>query len=381
MKTEYTINILGDVCLTKDNLHIFEKKEPEKLFNSLFNILQKGDLNIANLEAPLKEKENKPILKTGPNLYITENVIDVLNASNFNILSLANNHILDYGSKAVANTIKEINKKGMEYIGAGLEKSDVRRPIIKKLGAINVGIMAFAEHEFNTFDNFNAGANGFDVYESFEDIKNLKESCDYLIIIFHGGIEYHKYPSPLLQKKCRKMVESGADLVLCQHSHCIGSMENYNEGTILYGQGNSIFGYIDGEDDWNEGLIVQIKFNDGVSKLDIIPIATNANGSIDFMNKEQQLKCISDFNKRSSHIHDKIFIKKEWIKFCDSRKSKILPQFYGKSKYFEKLNELLNNKLIDIFYTKRNRFTSHNLIRCESLLESMNTIFKQDYLE
>ena len=330
MKPEFTINIFGDICLNKSNKQIFEKKKSNALFNSVNTILQSGDLNIANLEAPLTAKEDKPILKTGPNLFVTEDVIDVLQISNFNILTLANNHILDYGSKAVEKTINKLEEKGIEHIGAGFNEADVKRPFFKKFGEFTIGIMAFAEHEFNTFDNFNAGANGFDVYESFDEIKRTKESCDYLIIIFHGGIEYHKYPSPLLQKKCRKMVKSGADVVLCQHSHCIGSMENFNNGTILYGQGNAVFGYLESMPDWNEGLIVQIKFDAGVSKLDFIPIATNTNGSIDLMKKEQQLKCIAGFNKRSSKIHDKVFIEKEWIKFCESRKVSFYLSFMGK---------------------------------------------------
>lgn len=60
-------------------------------------------------------------------------------------------------------------------------------------------------------------------------------------MLYHGGKEYYRYSSPNLQKTCRKMTEKGADLVLCQHSHCIGSYEEYNDSTILYGQGNFIF--------------------------------------------------------------------------------------------------------------------------------------------
>ena len=65
--------------------------------------------------------------------------------------------------------------------------------------------------------------------------------CDYTIVLYHGGKEYYRYPSPNLQRVCRYMIEKGTDLVICQHSHCIGCEENYLSGKIVYGQGNFIF--------------------------------------------------------------------------------------------------------------------------------------------
>ena len=59
--------------------------------------------------------------------------------------------------------------------------------------------------------------------------------------IINGGKEHYRYPSPDLQKICRKFIDKGADLVVCQHSHCIGCEEKYNHGTIVYGQWNFLF--------------------------------------------------------------------------------------------------------------------------------------------
>ncbi|WP_371315358.1 CapA family protein, partial [uncultured Duncaniella sp.] len=56
------------------------------------------------------------------------------------------------------------------------------------------------------------------------------------------------------------MVDCGADLISCQHSHCIGTIEQYNGSTIVYGQGNSVFGYRDGDNSWNRGLLLQVEF-------------------------------------------------------------------------------------------------------------------------
>ena len=96
----------------------------------------------------------------------------------------------------------------------------------------------------------------------------MKAQCDYAIVLYHGGKEYYRYPSPNLQKTCRKLVEKGADLVICQHSHCIGCEEKYQDGTIVYGQGNFLFDHGDNEY-WNTSLLVQIK-DDG--QINYVPL-------------------------------------------------------------------------------------------------------------
>ncbi len=106
-------------------------------------------------------------------------------------------------------------------------------------------------------DEKTSGANLFAPLESMEHILNLKNVCDYVIVLYHGGKEHYRYPSPQLQKICRKMAEKGADLVICQHSHCIGCMEKYNNATIVYGQGNFIFAGADDEY-WNTSLLITV---------------------------------------------------------------------------------------------------------------------------
>ena len=100
------------------------------------------------------------------------------------------------------------------------------------------------------------GSRPFDEFETIEDIREAKERADRVIVIYHGGKEYCRYPSPRLLRACRAMVRNGADLVLCQHSHCIGSREEYAGGTIVYGQGNFHFaGHSDKDGDgWNQFL-------------------------------------------------------------------------------------------------------------------------------
>ena len=82
-----------------------------------------------------------------------------------------------------------------------------------------------------------------------------------VIVLYHGGLEKYRYPSPQLRRVCRKFVEKGADLVVCQHSHSVGCMEAFGGGNIVYGQGNLLFARYGGEH-WNTGLLIGLDTGD-----------------------------------------------------------------------------------------------------------------------
>lgn len=148
--------------------------------------------------------------------------------------------------------------------------AEARKPYIIELDGLKIGIYACAEHEFSIATENASGANPFDPLESLDHVQGLSDKCDYVIVLYHGGKEHYRYPSPYLQKACRKMAEKGADLVVCQHSHCIGCFEEYEKSTIIYGQGNFIFDHSESEF-WQTSLLVKIVIDDG-PHISYIPI-------------------------------------------------------------------------------------------------------------
>jgi len=376
MKNNIVVNILGDIYITEDNKQIINSDRFKKLFNGIFETLNNATINIANLEGPLANISDKPILKTGPNLKNPIKLLDSLVNSNIGVLTLGNNHILDYGDNALFNTINEIEKRGLKYVGAGKNLEEAKKPLIIEVEGIKIGVINFAEHEFNTANVYSPGANGFDCLYSFDEISRLKSKCKYLIVVYHGGIEYHKYPSPWLRSICRKMVESGADVVITQQSHCIGTKEEYLNGEILYGQGNTVFGYKRNNNDWNHGLIVQLVIDSDSLKVNYVPIEAIEGGGIDLMKDNLKEQVMRGFKKRSDKIYQKEFIEKEWVRFCNSKKSIYLGHLFGFNRYLIFLNRKLNNKIIDIYFSRRKKMIVHNLVRCESHHEVLETILK-----
>ncbi|MDA3832994.1 MAG: CapA family protein [Spirochaetales bacterium] len=378
MKHDCQILICGDLCVLPETAELFDSGNAAGLFKGLMEPFRQADLLIGNLECPLTDI-GQGITKCGPVLKGKTACISALKAAGFDLLSLANNHIRDCGDEGVLSTLDSCHHAGISTVGAGAGTDSARKPVVVERGGWKIGVMAFAEHEFNAAAENRAGAHLFDPYESLDEIRTLRKECDYLILLYHGGIEHYVYPSPLLQKKCRKMVDVGADLVLCQHSHCVGTTESYSGGTILYGQGNTIFGYRENDPEWNEGLLVKITLTERLQRRDTIeylPIASDRTG-VDLMPADLAKICLQAFLRRSQHIVDKSFVECSWQDFCEAKQAHYLPLLLGLGRIVNFANRKVRNLIVNILYSKRQLRTTMNLVRCEAHHEVVETILKR----
>ena len=356
------IAVFADICP-------IENKEP-------FNVFLSDDYIIGNLECALTDQP-EPVQKAGPVLYNPTSFASYLKSKGFFAVSLANNHIRDCGDQGVIATLNACEKNGIQSFGAGHTNDDPSKPLIIEKVGIRVAVLSFAEKEFNFACEGKAGATVFDPYESFDRITEAKQSADFVVVLYHGGIEHFIYPSPELQRKCRKMVTSGADVVLCQHSHCIGTREKYQGGEILYGQGNSVFGYRKDNYVWNHGLLAHLEIsNEGVTvKYDVLETASN--GSVALASEAVAEEILGQLERESAKILDPVFLKTEWKGFCQKQKALYLPLLYGLGTNMNRLNRLTHNKLIDLLFSRRQKNVTHNLIRCDAHREVVETLLEE----
>lgn len=380
MERGVKIAILGDICPTEDYRKFFDSNDPEQVFGRAVSILKNADLTVANLEAPAT-KEDAPILKTGPNLKAVPKDLELLQKGGIDVLSMANNHILDYGSQGVVDTLETCEKLGIQTVGSGRDSKSAKEPFLISIKDKKIGILSFAEAEFNLATSSQAGANRFDYFDSIKDIRDVKEKCDFLIVLYHGGSEFHPYPSPLLQKKCRNMAEFGADLILCQHSHCIGTYEEVGQSMILYGQGNSVFGWEKGNEEWNEGLLVEVELvgeSKPVVKFNLLNATDNGIILADEKKTAQRLGKMTEMSKALAYPEQ---VNALWEDFSRHNAALYYSLLFGRGRVFNKLNRILNNRLIKFFYSDKERMIAMNLFRCDAHNEVMQTILKQNFRE
>lgn len=358
--------ICGDLVPTDNNESLFnEGKISELLGNELLKIWEKSDYKIFNLECPMTDSHEK-LIKCGPNLKCSPKSINGLNKLNPALILLANNHILDYSDSGLNDTINILDNNNINWIGVGKNINELKKSYTFNVDNQRIAIYNCCEHEFCIATDESSGANPFDWCNIDNDLKKLKKMCDYLIVVYHGGKEHYRYPSPLLQKKCHKMVEYGADLIICQHSHCIGCMEEYNKSTIIYGQGNFIFNMNQNEY-WNNGLILDIKFDNNKAKIDYIPIIQTKYG-IRIANENEKKEILNDFYNRSKKIQEKNFVEHEYTNYSSKLLNEYIIRITGNNFLFriiKKITPKFFNLLI------RDYTIILNTIECESHNELM----------
>lgn len=312
--------LLGDVCPTERTNQLYDAKDITTLFGYTSSLFIGNDVNIVNLECAITDSD-KGILKFGPNLKACKNTAFTLKELGVNYVGLSNNHIFDFGKKGVLDTIDALNEAGIGYTGFGENYEDSRKNLVIEKDGETLCIIAVCEHEYSYALPNRMGSRPFDEYDTIEDVREAKQKYDRVVVMYHGGKEQCRYPSPRLRKLCRALVRNGADVVLCQHTHCIGCYEYYDDCHILYGQGNFHFtgaSFI-GPDllpYWSNSLAV--KYNTTSNEIEFVPIVVKGM-SIELAKGDEADEIMQSFYKRNDELKTDQW-KKGWHDFCISMK-------------------------------------------------------------
>jgi hypothetical protein len=358
-----TIVVGGDLAPTESNFSNFTEGNIKALMNDKLNsLLNSADYKLFNLEVPLTDKL-KPISKDGPNLVAPASVINGLILLDPVIFGLANNHIMDQDEQGLYKTMEQLSRHNLKYVGAAENLAGAIKPLIIEKEGLKIGIYACAENEFSIAEEHRAGANPFDPLESLDHIVDLKSKCDYVLVLFHGGKEHYRYPSPGLRKVCRKMADKGADLIICQHSHCIGAFEKYAKSTIVYGQGNFIFDRRDNEY-WNTSILVKAVFGKELS-VEFIPVCKSGIG-VSIPESALSVTILKEFNQRSENISKPGFIDAEYERYCKSNGLFYLGAFAGFGRILRGIDKLLNGMISRQLYSSKKLYMIQNFVECEA---------------
>ena len=374
------IIIGGDICPTHYDLSKFIKGDTSIVCKELMEALSKADFKIANLETPLIKKQT-PIEKSGAVFGSQPEILNLIKNLGIDFLNLSNNHILDHGNVGLQQTILSLEERDIEYSGAGMNLTEASKPFEFSLKDKKIAILSYAEHEFSIAEKDKAGANPLDIIDFVNQIQKLKDEKDFIILLYHGGKEHYKLPSPKQQKLCRFFIEQGVNLITCQHSHTGGAYETHKGGEIFYGQGNFIFDAQPIKKDWlYKGFLIDIELKDDNSFLtSLIPIIHRSfdgeKNGIRKMRPSEKTVYLSEFDKMNKKMkQDSKFIDREWEKQSISLKDTYFSILNGNGRLLRKINE--KTGLLNLLYFGKRRSVVKNIISCETHREIILTILK-----
>lgn len=374
MVKQVRVLIGGDIGPSLKNEKLFVAGDSNSLFGEeIISMFLEADISIVNLEKPFTDVVT-PLGKCPPDYRASIASINGITCLKPSAVSLANNHIMDQRQQGLDSTVAILKDNNIKTVGAGNNLFEAREPLIYDQNGIRLGIYSCAEHEFSIATDSTSGSNPFDPMISLDDIEALKQKCDFVIVLHHGGIQHYPYPTPQLQRICRRMCEKGADIVICQHSHCIGCEEKHNDSTILYGQGNFLLADHELEC-WKYGLLISIDIKSPNDyKCSYIPIQTFENGvriSKDF----QKNSILSDLKKRSDDIKNSLFLKRRFSEFCKQNESNYLMVSAGIPSLLRRIIRRMRiQNIICKWYNRKSRLMLLDYIMCESHREVMEAL-------
>lgn len=256
---EIKIVLVGDIMLDRGVKYMINKKGENDFkfpFLKIADYLKKADIVFGNLEGPISDKGEK--IGSIYSFRTEPEAIKGLAYAGFNVLSLANNHALDYGHEALEDTLLRLKLAQIDYVGAGFSEKEAFSPIIKEVKGTKIGFLAFTNLGPETWqaigDNSGIAWTSSTVSNL---VKNAKEKADILIVSLHWGEEYLKEPAEFQISFAKETINAGADLIVGHHSHVVQPNEKYKEGYIFYGLGNFVFdqGF---SKETMEGLLLEI---------------------------------------------------------------------------------------------------------------------------
>ncbi len=221
---------VGDVCLANIDTKTFAV-DPQ-----IAEVLDGADLRIANLESPLTMSEEKaphhPI-----NMKAEPRASQILDA--FDVFSLANNHILDYGEIGLADTIKFLRSENKSHFGAGLDERAAVTPLY--LDRPERRLAFFGLSRWYHAGPSKAGTAPDRVGKLESEIQRAKRDNRFVIACPHWNYEYVDFPSPDSARLAHRLIDAGVDLIVGSHPHVVQGYERYRDKLIFYSLGNFVF--------------------------------------------------------------------------------------------------------------------------------------------
>lgn len=353
------INFWGDFFApTVEGLMISEE---------LQGIVSSADFNVVNFEAPVKPSPQIcKIPKSGPSHCQCDTGPDWLEAKGFNLVSFANNHMMDYGDDALDFSKSKFTKA--KVFGAGTWDEAYNPCIIEKDG-VKIGILGVAHYEFGMLADkwdtrYQLGIAWINHPDVDKILGNTRRQVDYLIVFAHAGLEHVEQPLPEWRDRYRSFIDIGCDAVIASHPHIIQGWETYHGKPIIYSLGNFYFPkHTKKPWQWYRSLCVSLELDNDKISLQTTPIVFS-NMFIDRDNSSE----VKEYIERINEVLNDDGKYMEYVNRICLEKLREYDYHFAQSGYIPIGNiKCIVRKIYNLFIGKRDSFVyMENALRCES---------------
>jgi poly-gamma-glutamate synthesis protein (capsule biosynthesis protein) len=285
---------------------------------SLRGALDRADIVFGNLEAPICNGAGPVLPKIGPTLESIPETAEILASLGFNVLSLANNHILDHGDDGLQSTATLLSKHGIGTVGAGMDRAQANHPLIMSCNGMKAGVLGYTYREEWGAGTIRSGPATINRRHMLRAVADLRSQVDLVIISLHTGLEGFPVPSPRDRRLAHDLINAGATLVLGHHPHVPQGIERFREGLIAYSLGNFIFHKPDAFLPFGRRVTLVLRAQCGrhrVEAWEIIPLSLSSLRP-SLLNGRKRTVFFRVMDQRSNILKDPVIHRRIWDEKC-----------------------------------------------------------------
>jgi poly-gamma-glutamate capsule biosynthesis protein CapA/YwtB (metallophosphatase superfamily) len=262
----FSLTAVGDIMLGERMNRPIRKFGPEYPFYCVYPIFRRSNIVLGNLEGPFSKNAEQQ--KRNFTYKVDPKNARILRRAGFNIVTLANNHLLDCGKEGVLETLSALKRHNIQYIGAGENEKEAHSPAIMQAEKYKIGLLGYYWNR-RTAARSNKPGSAMDSEEYLaNDIRLLRSLVDRVVVTVHWGVPYDRYPSEEDQKKAHLAIDCGADIIIGHHPHIVQPFEVYKNHPVFYSIGNFAFGSGNSK---AEAILLGIDFQDDFTGITIFP--------------------------------------------------------------------------------------------------------------
>jgi len=279
--SEFSLLAVGDIMLDGRARRVLAARGTDYAFQAVLPLLRRASIVLGNLEGPFARFA--PRQQRTHSYRVDPTLAHALQRAGINLVTLANNHLLDCGRAGVFETLHALDQAGVAAVGAGVDKRAAHRPVIRAAGGLRVGVLGYYWNRRCAAGDHLPGS-AMDPPEALaEDIGALRKEVDRVVVTFHWGVPYQPYPSGDDQARARLAIDCGADVVIGHHPHIVQPVEVYRGRAIFYSVGNFAFGSGNSR---AAGLAVGVRFEERQTMIEAFALyVKNRDPRVDYQPK------------------------------------------------------------------------------------------------
>ncbi len=238
--------------------------------------ISKADIFMANQEFPFSNRGS-----AAPDKQFTFRLnpdrVSMMNEIGVDIVTIANNHTLDYGTDALLDTCTALDGAGIRYVGAGPDMNRAKQLETMEVNGKTFGFLAasrvYPDPNWVANSKKPGMVSGYDPTILLEEIRKARSICDYVVVYVHWGVEREEKPKEYQRQLGQQLIDAGADLVVGSHPHVLQGVEYYKGKPICYSLGNFIFGSSIPK---TALMRADVNFEDNTTTLSLVPGTSGA---------------------------------------------------------------------------------------------------------